>query len=228
MIASRSLLARVLWAASVLDSAGCGAGGRAEPIGRSAAVAAAGDRTHEPAPSAPAVSTDVLPARPGTLAPESLVPIVEMKPPRASAMAADLESLRLDVNALPPIEKLEPTALRGVMKLLARSLGVKCAHCHQDGDFAAPTPQKRVAAKMWDEFVVKLAMADSSPLFCDSCHQGRVKQLDRGDKKRLARWMDDNFVHGLNRKDAVDHACETCHVDMDMTFLTQWRAPSSP
>jgi hypothetical protein len=110
------------------------------------------------------------------------------------------------------------------MKLMARSLGVKCGDCHKEGDFAAPTRRKKIAMRMWDEFVVKLAFAapDSPVLFCDSCHQGRVEQLDRRDKKALAHWMDDNFVGKLKHKDGASQECETCHVDMEMLFLSKW------
>jgi nitrate/TMAO reductase-like tetraheme cytochrome c subunit len=148
-----------------------------------------------------------------------------MKSPVPTALAADLRSLALDPGALPPIEKLDPKALRGVMKLIAKSLGARCGDCHLEGDFAAPTARKRVAAKMWDEFVAKLALTDGTPLFCDSCHQGRTKQLNRGDMKALSTWMDDNFVARLKRKDEKEHGCETCHVDMEMRFLNKWAGP---
>jgi hypothetical protein len=137
-------------------------------------------------------------------------------------MLADLQNLGLDPRNLPPLEKLDPKALRNVMKLMTRSLGVKCDDCHQEADFALPTPRKRVAAKMWDEFVVKLTFADGAPLFCDSCHQGRMKGLDRTNKKALGSWMDANFVDQLRRKDEKPHGCETCHVMMEMQFLRQW------
>jgi formate-dependent nitrite reductase cytochrome c552 subunit len=75
---------------------------------------------------------------------------------------------------------------------------------------------------MWNDFAAKLAMSGGGPLFCDSCHQGRIVQLDRRDKKALSKWMDDNFVAKLGRKDGKSHECETCHVDMDMTFLATW------
>jgi hypothetical protein len=145
-----------------------------------------------------------------------------MKAPVPTAMAADLQAIGLDAKNLPRIEKLEPKALRLVMKLFAKSLGAKCGDCHAEGDFAAPTRRKKVAAKMWNEFAAKLTMADASPLFCDSCHQGRLVQLDRRDKKALGQWMDANFVDKLKRKDGKDHGCETCHVDMEMAFLTKW------
>jgi hypothetical protein len=154
---------------------------------------------------------------------------VEMKAPIPTAMADDLRALGLDAKSLPPIETLEPRTLRGVMKLMARSLGVKCGDCHQEGDFAAPTRRKKVAAHMWDEFAAKMALdagagaaAGGAPLFCDSCHQGRVQLLDRRDKKVLSKWMDDSFVAKLVQKDGKSMECETCHVDMDMHFLAKW------
>ena len=159
-------------------------------------------------------------------------PPVEMKAVMASAMVDDLRALGLDAKSLPPIEKLEPRTLRGVMKLMARSLGVKCGDCHQEGDFAAPTRRKKIAAHMWDEFAAKLSLSapagaagsggPEAPVFCDSCHQGRVQLLDRRDKKALRKWMDDNFVVRLDRRDGKSVECETCHVDMDMHFLAKW------
>jgi hypothetical protein len=108
------------------------------------------------------------------------------------------------------------------MKLLSKSLGMKCSECHDVNDFAAPTRRKKIAAKMWDEFAAKLSFQDGSPLFCDSCHQGRTKQLDRTDKKALANWMDASFVVPFKRKDGKDHGCETCHVNMEYALLAQW------
>jgi hypothetical protein len=145
-----------------------------------------------------------------------------MKAPIGSAFGPDLDALGIDAKNLPPIEKLDPKALRGVMKLLTKSLGVKCADCHAEGDFAASTRRKRIAAKMWNEFAAQLTLADGSPIFCDSCHQGRVVQLDRSDKKALEAWMDANFVGLLRRKDGRPEQCETCHVGKEMHFLAQW------
>jgi hypothetical protein len=173
------------------------------------------------------------PAGPG-IGPASPVgplgPAVEMKAPIPTAMADDLRALGLDAKNLPPIEKLEARTLRGVMKLFARSLGVKCADCHQEGDYAAPTRRKRIASHMWDEFAAKMAMAGDgpateAPIFCDSCHQGRTVLLDRRDKKALSQWMGENFVDKLANKDGKNTECETCHVDMEMHFLAKWGGP---
>ena len=139
-------------------------------------------------------------------------------------MLSDLQTLGLDPESLSPIEKIEPRALRRVMKVLAKSLGAKCTDCHIEGDFATMTRRKRIAAKMWDGFVVNFTMADGSAVFCDSCHKGRLLQLDRSDKKLLESEMDANFVHGLKRRDGADIACETCHAVKGMPFLEKWGA----
>jgi cytochrome c7-like protein len=208
----------LLTAISLAGLIGCGApGGQATPAISPSSTVPSATSPEQPNPPAPNSG-----AAPGALAPSAGAP-VEMKPLMPTAMQAELQALALDPSNLPPIEKLDPKALRGVMKLIAKSLGAKCGDCHSEGDFAAPTPRKKVAAKMWDEFVVKLVFAsDGSPLFCDSCHQGRKKQLDRTDKKALATWMTANFVAKLKRKDDKDHDCETCHVNMEMRFLNRW------
>jgi hypothetical protein len=184
------------------------------PNGGAAVAPAAGA-----APAAESTSPRAQSARPGA---GLAGPRVEMRPPLSTALGDKLQSLRLDPQNLPPIEKLEPKTLRRVMTLMAESLGVKCEQCHEESDFAAPTRRKKIAMRMWDEFVAKLTMADGSPLFCDSCHQGRLVQLDRSDGPALSAWMDANFVAKLARKDGQPQTCETCHVDMNMRFLSDW------
>jgi hypothetical protein len=159
---------------------------------------------------------------PGTAGAVAPVETVEMQPPRATALATEIDALGLDAQALPPLAKLAPKTLRRAMKLFAKSLGAKCTDCHQESDYAAPTRRKKIAAKMWDEFAVKLSLSDGGALFCDSCHHGRFLQLDRSDKKALGRWMDAHFVAELRRRDGKEHGCETCHVNMEMRFLAAW------
>lgn len=146
-----------------------------------------------------------------------------MKPFAPSALAGEVAAIGIDLKKPPSLGKLEPEKLRKLMKLFAKSLTVKCAYCHVE-DMAAPTPRKKVAEKMWNELVLKLANQDGSPIFCDSCHQGRIFQLDRHDKKALSGWMDDNFVGKMKRKDGKEHECATCHGDPpEYKFLDVWR-----
>jgi Cytochrome c7 and related cytochrome c len=215
-----ALLATGLVVAAACGGAGAGGPGPQGPTGGGLPAESGGAA---PVPSAPdggtgTPTTTTAPAPTTPVGPEHL----EMKAPVPTTMVADLAALGIDAKNLPPLAKLDPKALRGVMKLLAKSLGGKCGDCHLEGDFAAPTRRKKIATKMWDEWAVKLTLADGSPLFCDSCHQGRIVQLDRTDKKALGKWMDASFVDGLKSKDGKTLECETCHVDMEMKFLSIW------
>ena len=138
-------------------------------------------------------------------------------------MAGDLKAIGIDIKTAPQLGKLEPEKLRKVMKLFTVALGAKCADCHAD-DMAAPTPRKKIAEKMWNEFVLKLTMPDGSAIFCDTCHQGRMYQLDRSDKKAVSAWMDENFTDKLKRKDKKEQECASCHGDPpEFKFLDAWR-----
>jgi len=146
-----------------------------------------------------------------------------MKPTVTSAMANDLQDLGLDLKNLPPLEKLEPNKLRKVMRTFTKSLGAKCADCHNESDYAAMTPMKKIALHMWNDFVRGLQFENGTALYCDSCHQGRMKFLDRHDKKALGAWMDKNFVDKEKRRDGKEHGCETCHGDpFDPVVLAKW------
>ncbi len=147
-----------------------------------------------------------------------------MKPIAASTMASDLQAIGLDPKALPPLNKLDPATLRKVMRTFTRALGAKCTDCHDDADYALPTPMKTIAEHMWNDYVRALSFdPPTQPLYCDSCHQGRGKILDRHDKKALGKWMDQNFVAKLKRVDGKEHNCETCHGDpFDGNILGKW------
>lgn len=141
-----------------------------------------------------------------------------------SGMAAQLQAAGLDIKNLPPLESVDDDHIEDVMKIIATTLGAKCSDCHVM-DKEEDTPNKRVARKMWDEFVVKLSLKDGSPLFCDSCHRGKLEFLDRSDEKALGGWMKTNFVDALARKDGAKHGCATCHgMPFDPEFLDGWEA----
>lgn len=146
-----------------------------------------------------------------------------MKPPRATAMAEDLKAIGLDPKNLPALDKMEPEKLRKVMNLFKKALGTDCGGCHNRDDFRAPTPHKKLASRMWKEFVRGMTLEDGSPLFCDSCHDGHMEFLERTDKKALSQWMDTNYVSKLRRADKKEHGCETCHGDpFEPRFLANW------
>lgn len=203
---------------SVAVAAAVACGGGATPAG---APPTQGSLALPPS-AIPSGSAVPIPSASGSTAPLSAF-VGPMKPIAASTLTADVRAIGIALDSPPPLGKLEPDKLRKVMKLFNKALGAKCADCHAD-DVAAPTPQKKVAEKMWNEFVVKLSMRDGSPVFCDTCHQGRMRELDHTDKKLVSQWMDDNFVAKLERKDKKEHGCETCHGDPpEYKLIELWR-----
>jgi hypothetical protein len=151
--------------------------------------------------------------------------------PRESAMADQLQAAGLDLQHLPALDDVPDDALEIVMKSFTKALGVKCKDCHAD-DYTTDTPEKRVAQKMWDEFVRKLTLPDGKPLYCDSCHQGSSTFLDRSDASHggtLGKWMKAKYVEGLRRKDGAEHKCSTCHGSPFVgNFLDDWAGADEP
>lgn len=170
------------------------------------------------APPATSGSAAIVPPS-GTAPP----PMGPMTPITKSAFAEDLKKLGIDPLKPQPLNKLSSDTIRKLMPTFAKSLGVKCAACHDTDNFKTWTPKKRVAARMWNEFVVGMAMEDGSPLYCDSCHGGKMEFLDRHDKKALSGWMDANYVKKLKRTDKKEASCEGCHGDpFEARFLATW------
>lgn len=122
-------------------------------------------------------------------------------------MADELGALGLDPKALPPLDKLDATTLRSVMKTFTRSLGVQCAGCHDVKDFRKATPNKKIATHMWNDFARTLTLKSGDPVYCDGCHQQKATFLDRSDPKQLGGWMSHAYVEGLDGASG----CSTCH-----------------
>ena len=195
-----------------------------------------------PAPPGPSASASASAAPPGSAAPAGSgpstaivppagsaqpAPVGPMKPIAASAFADDLKKLGIDPLKPPPLNKLTPDTVRKLMPSFAKSLGVKCAACHDTDNFKTWTPKKRIASRMWNEFVAGMAMEDGTPLYCDSCHGGSMQFLDRHDKKALSGWMDANYVKKLKRTDKKEASCEGCHGDpFEPRFLSTWEVAS--
>ena len=188
-------------------------------------------------PTTPSASAGTpAPTAPGTTAPPASgsAPTGTTPPPPAagpmksisgSAMADDLKKLGIDPMKPQALNKLSPDVIRKVMMTFQKSLGVKCDFCHDVNNFKAQTPKKKIAARMWNDYVVGMRMDDKSPLYCDSCHAGKAEFLDRADKKALSGWMDANYVKKLKRTDGKEHSCDQCHGDpFEGRFLAQWAA----
>lgn len=142
----------------------------------------------------------------------------------ATEMGPALKELGLDVNNLPPLNKIPPDKMRKVMSTFTKALGTKCTGCHDGDDFKKPTPHKKIAARMWNELVRGYTLEGGGALYCDSCHGGKQEFLARDPGlKELSTWMDENFVSKLKKTNGQSHSCETCHGDpMEGKFLATW------
>lgn len=182
-------------------------------------------------------STDAT-AESALAAPDAHAPMMPIATGVAPTIVSTLASAGMTLDNLPDLTtlKAEPghLRLRAVMKSFTIALGTNCSGCHVAGaqtgaDFAVDTPRKNVARKMWSEFVGRLQTSAGAPIFCDTCHQGRVTFLDRSDSRALRGWMKTNFVEHLEQKDGSTQGCATCHGDpFDGEFLSKWEHPSSP
>jgi hypothetical protein len=147
----------------------------------------------------------------------------------ATRMGDKLAAAGLDPKDLPPLEALNGAQRMKVMKIFSESLGTPCIGCHAEEGFTADTKRKRIAKRMYNELVRVLATTDGSPVFCDSCHDGKMFVLDRRDRYAVATYMENVLVGKLKRADGRDHDCGTCHGDPpDFRFLASWRASRAP
>jgi MYXO-CTERM domain-containing protein len=128
-----------------------------------------------------------------------------------STMANELRAVGLDPENLPPFAELTPRQLHRVMSTFTRSLGFACTDCHDPNDHRVPTRMKAITVQMWNEFTRPYVMEGRGAAYCDSCHQGQARFLERSDRKKVAAFMADNFTALLARRDKKDVECETCH-----------------
>lgn len=123
----------------------------------------------------------------------------------------DLVALGLDPKHLPPLGEVPERAVKPLMDTWDDSLDACCEHCHEKRTPKAPTREKRVAAEMWSRFTRELVTLDGSPVYCDSCHHGALRFLDRSDPAALRAWMRDSYVVRLRKRDGSPVECATCH-----------------
>jgi hypothetical protein len=130
----------------------------------------------------------------------------------ATAMLDDLQQIGVDPTKDTDLGKIEIGKKRKLMRLFTQSLGTDCSGCHED-DFKTDTQNKKIARHMWTDFVAVLRDANDAPIFCDTCHQGKMKVIARDDDKVLAAFMKANYVEKMTRGDKAEHKCATCHGD---------------
>jgi len=123
----------------------------------------------------------------------------------------DLLALGLDPKQLPGLHDIPTIAMKPLMETFDDSLDACCEDCHVKNDPRAPTKAKRISGEMWRRFTQELVTRDGSPVYCDSCHRGTLRFLDRRDPAALRAWMRDNYVAGLRKRDGGAVECATCH-----------------
>lgn len=212
--------------ASLLVAAACG-GATPEPTQPTSPTGPTATGTASPTSTAP--TTTAPPTTTGDAgaltAPPTTAQGAKTKPIAPTEMGAALKELGLDVKNLPPLNKIPPDKIRKVMNTFTKALGTQCTGCHDGDDFKKATPNKKVAARMWNEFVRGYAMEGGGAVYCDSCHGGKMTFLVRDPGlKELSSWMDENFVSKLKKPNGQAHSCETCHGDpMEGKFLHTWK-----
>ena len=186
------------------------AGGTAEPTNTAAPVTTAAP-TAEPtsAPtSAPTAAPVAAPAGP---------------PIMASKLGDELKKAGFDLAKLPAsIEKMSDGQKKKIMPILVKAVGYEdCKGCHVENDYKKKTRNTKIAAHMWDDFVAKMKdEKGAGTIFCDSCHQGKPKILNRSDLKAVGKYMDDEYVKKMSRADKKSQECGSCHGDtMEMKIF---------
>ncbi len=145
-----------------------------------------------------------------------------MQPVVPSTMEGELAAAGLDPGHLPAFEEIRPKELRRVMSTFTRSLGVPCTGCHDASDYRLPTWAKRITIQMWNQMTRPYSV-EHKPLFCDSCHHGQARFLDRRDKKTVSAYMTVNYTDRLDRHDGSEVECATCHGEaFDPHILSKW------
>lgn len=150
-------------------------------------------------------------------------------PIRASAMLEDVKKAGVDLKKLPELEKMPLAAKKKLMPLFQKALGyADCQGCHVKDDFKAETRNLKITRGMWKNFVVAVRDEKGGPVFCDTCHDGSPKNLDRSDRKAMEKFMEDEYEHKLTKADKKEMECSTCHGDaMEMKIIEKvWGIPA--
>ena len=150
-------------------------------------------------------------------------------PLSASKLAEDVKKIGIDLSKTPDITKLPLDKKKKVMPILQKALGYDaCTGCHVEGDMKAETRNKKIAREMWNKFVGPLRDEKGGPIFCDSCHNGKNKVLNRADKEAVKKFMETDYEGKLTRADKKEHACSTCHGEsMEVAIIDKlWKIPA--
>jgi len=149
----------------------------------------------------------------------------------ATKFQAELKKLGFDgKKAMLDLEKMDLPTKKKLMPLFQKALGYdSCNGCHAgDGDYRTSTRNMKVTRKMWSQFVSALRDDVGGLVFCDSCHNGADRILNRTDKKAVGKFMHEDYVAKLTRADKQSNGCATCHgTPMQPAILAKlWDIPA--
>lgn len=156
---------------------------------------------------------------------------------RPSALSASLSAIGLDAKHLVPLASMSLDQKKKLMPLFVQSLGYGakgdgasgCTGCHT-ADFKAETTNKAIARQMYDRWSVGLEVEGGGAVFCDSCHDGRAKVIDRSDTPALKAFMKAEYQDKLQAHDGAGASCATCHgTDLEIAIFEKvWKVPMPP
>jgi hypothetical protein len=104
-----------------------------------------------------------------------------------------------------------------IMGGLTHFLGVRCAYCHEEPDYAKMTHRKHVANWMARELIPSLSKRNGSgEIWCNDCHlvdgKGTAKILGNPRDRRWAiEWMTTHLVDDFDAAGGNPLRCKHCH-----------------
>jgi len=191
-------------------------------VAASAAIAACGGSSPPvetpPAPTAeaappPAASSSAAATPPPSTPPPPAGPAGT--PVQASTLLADVKKAGIDPAKNPVLEKMSSADKKKVMPFFVKALGYKdCTGCHASlSDYKTVTHNMQLTRGMWDHFIAYGRDTNDAVMFCDSCHAGKDKILNREDKAGVKKFMESDYVGKIHRADKKAMECTTCHSD---------------
>ena len=136
-------------------------------------------------------------------------------PVQATALLAEVKKAGVDPAKNPVLEKMSSADKKKVMPFFVKALGYKdCTGCHASlSDYKTVTHNMQIARGMWDHFVAYGRDTSDGVMFCDSCHAGSAKILNRADRDGVKKFMESDYVGKIHRADKKPMECTTCHSD---------------
>jgi hypothetical protein len=193
------------------------------PAGAGTTATPPGDTTSTATTPPPTTTGDAATPPPAPIGAAKNVPLVQSK------FIADLKGAGINTAKIPEIGKIPLAQKKKIMPFMQKAMGyTACTGCHVEGDFKAETRNLKISRQMWNAYTVPMLDEKGGPVFCDTCHSGQVKVLNRADKEAVKKFMEDEYEHKLTRADKKDMECSTCHGDtMELKIIENlWKIPA--